>query len=307
MTSPETCLLPLDTPPIRIDLFLSQKYPHLSRTYFQELLEKGLVLVNGQVAKKRHLVQGNDTLSFFLEKREPPTCTPENIPLHILYEDPHLLAIDKPPGMVVHPATGNWTGTFANALAAHCQDPLPGADTLRPGIVHRLDKDTSGVLLAAKTEQAHQALIASFAAREVEKIYLAVCFGKPPNGPCNAPIGRDPHNRKQMAVVETGKEALTHVEVLSYNAHYSLVLLRPKTGRTHQLRVHLSHLQCPIVGDPLYTKRKGTLSPRILLHAKSLTLPHPIHKTPLTLQAPLPQDLSEWIEKNLSQRKGEIS
>jgi 23S rRNA pseudouridine1911/1915/1917 synthase len=202
--------------------------------------------------------------------------------------------------MVVHPAPGHWSGTFVNALLAHCEKVAPCDDPLRPGIVHRLDKDTSGVLVAAKTLPAHQRLIEAFSNRFVEKLYLAVCSGRPQNGEIRAPIGRHPVHRKEMAVLSDGREAISEIQTVAFNERLSLVLIRPKTGRTHQIRVHLKHIGCPVLGDPIYGNEKTnqSLEPaRLLLHAYRLEFDHPITGARVRLSAPIPEDLKLWMRR----------
>lgn len=283
----------------RIDKLLAEHYPLFSRTYFQRLIVEGFVLLNGHPVKKRITPESGDEIEVCFQLTPESSLSPEAIPLDILYEDEHLIAINKPAGMVVHPAPGHPTGTFVNALLAHCQSLAPGSDPLRPGIVHRLDKETSGLLLAAKTPLAHQRLVHAFATRQIEKTYLAICVGRPPNLLLEAPIGRHPVHRKEMAVLpDTGKEAVTQIQVLAFNESISLALLRPRTGRTHQIRVHLKHLGTPVLGDPVYGRRKCNeekKAPRQLLHAYRLQFTHPVTSSPLSLIAPLPQDLKEWI------------
>lgn len=290
----ETIIVNESEEAVRIDKLLTARYPEHSRTYFQSLIEQGFVLLNGDPVKKRVVPEEGDEIEVCFQLVPEMSIEPENIALHILYEDEHLIAINKPAGMVVHPAPGHWSGTFANALMAHCKN-LPGADPMRPGIVHRLDKDTSGVLIAAKTTQAHQKLIEKFSARAMEKLYLAVCVGKPKNGLLSAPIGRHPVHRKEMAVLPDGKEAVTDVQVAALNERNSLVLLKPRTGRTHQLRVHLRHLGAPVLGDPIY----GTPLPdtRLLLHAYRLSFAHPITNAPLAICAPIPDDIRHWMRE----------
>ncbi len=282
---------------LRIDKILANRFPDYSRTYFQTLIDEGFVLLNGELIKKRICPDEGDEVEICFQALEGPSLKAESIPLDILYEDDHILAINKPPGMVVHPAPGHWSGTFVNALLAHCEKLAPSSDPLRPGIVHRLDKDTSGVLIAAKTLLAHQKLIEDFSLRRMEKTYLAICHGKPPNGVVNAPIGRHPVHRKEMAIIPDGKEAITSIQTLACNAHFSLVLARPKTGRTHQIRVHLKHLRCPVLGDPIYGNPSGEAPARLLLHAYRLEFKHPITKLPLCLSAPIPEDFKPWLYK----------
>ncbi len=279
----------------RVDKVLAQRFPNHSRTYFQHLLEIGCVLLNGERVKKRALLEEGDEIEICFQAIPEAQLEPEAIPLDILYEDEHLLAINKPAGMVVHPAPGHWSGTFVNALLAHCKEIAPTSDPLRPGIVHRLDKDTTGVLIAAKTHIAHQRLIEAFSTRKIDKLYLAICQGKPTSTLINMPIGRHPVHRKEMAVLPDGREAITEIQLAAYNDQVSLILAKPKTGRTHQIRVHFKHIGCPVIGDALYGST--TLHDRQLLHAYRLSFDHPITKTPLRIQAPIPKDMVGWLQK----------
>lgn len=285
---------------VRIDKLLADRFPAYSRTYFQHIIDQGCVLLNGDLVKKRVCPEEGDEIEVCFQAMPGPSLAPEAIPLEILYEDDHILAINKPPGMVVHPAPGHWSGTFVNALLAHCANVAPCDDPLRPGIVHRLDKDTSGVLIAAKTLPAHQRLIEAFSKRRVDKLYLAVCCGKPANGTIQAPIGRHPVHRKEMAVLSDGREAISEVQTAAFNEKLSLVLIRPKTGRTHQIRVHLKHIGSPVLGDPIYGNERlnQALSPeRLLLHAYRLSFDHPITGAPIRLSAPIPEDLKLWMRR----------
>lgn len=282
---------------IRIDKLLAIRYPDHSRTYFQYLIDQGFVLINGEPVKKRSVPEEGDEIEVLFQLTPELSVEPEDIPLEILYEDESMLAVNKPSGMVVHPAPGHWRGTFVNALLGHCNQ-IASLDPLRPGIVHRLDKDTSGVLLAAKTIEAHQKLIERFSERTMEKQYLAICVGRPRNGILSAPIGRHPVHRKQMAVLADGKEAISEIQVVAFNDKLSLVLIKPKTGRTHQIRVHLKHLGTPVLGDELYGSAQANGSHnamRQLLHAYRLSFTHPITNEPMHLTAPLPEDMKEWI------------
>lgn len=284
----------------RIDKILAARFSNYSRTYFQHLIDTGSVLLNGDPIKKRICPEEGDEIEICFQAIPGPSLLPEAIPLKILYEDEHILAINKPPGMVVHPAPGHFSGTFVNALLAHCENLAPSLDPLRPGIVHRLDKDTSGVLLAAKTLIAHQKLIEDFASRKMDKTYLAVCIGRPANGTIQAPIGRHPTQRKEMAVLSDGRDAISEVQTLAFNDQISLAMVRPKTGRTHQIRVHLKHIGCPILGDPIYGSEKANqqLGPqRLLLHAYRLGFNHPVTKAPLRLTAPIPDDFKPWMQR----------
>ncbi|MEN9655044.1 MAG: Ribosomal large subunit pseudouridine synthase [Chlamydiota bacterium] len=297
----QTYLVASDEEGQRLDLWLTGRFPEFSRTYFQKIIDKGLVLVNGALVKKRVLLAEDDEVEVCFEALEKLSLEPEAIPLTILYEDEHLIAIDKPAGLVVHPAPGHRSHTFANALVYHCsQISTVGTDPLRPGIVHRLDKETTGVLIAAKTAAAHSRLIEAFTSRTIDKTYLAICVGKPQNGLINRPIGRHPTERKEMAVLPDGKEAITQIDVIAHNESLSLIRARPKTGRTHQIRVHLKAIGTPILGDAVYGNPRigaslGAMRP--LLHAYQLKLAHPITKEPLILTAPLPEDIKSWILK----------
>ena len=298
ISNPEECeflFISADEEGERIDKLLAARFPSYSRTYFQHLLEIGCVLLNGEPIKKRVIPEEGDEIEICFQATPEALLTPEAIPLEILYEDPHILAVNKPAGMVVHPAPGHWSGTFVNALMAHCQDLPPGVDPLRPGIVHRLDKDTTGVLLAAKTREAHRRLIELFSSRKMEKTYLAICHGRPANTVIQAPIGRHPVHRKEMAALPDGREAITEIQVAAFNDKASLVVAKPRTGRTHQIRVHLKHIGSPVINDPLYGK--GASTERILLHAYRLSFDHPITGAPIQLIAPIPIDMKVWLQK----------
>jgi len=285
----------------RLDKLLAAHFPVHSRTYFQFLIEHGAVLVNGKRLKKREKVHEGDEVEVYFLLTPEIALAPEAIPLDILYEDETLLAINKPAGMVVHPAPGHPHGTFVNALLHHCKS-LKSADweSLRPGIVHRLDKDTSGVLIAAKTIAAHQQLVTLFAERKVKKEYRAICVGLPPEGLIDAPIARHRTHRQQMDVcLERGKEAKTRVRVLGHKSPLSSLSCELITGRTHQIRVHLKHLKTPILGDPVYgsiSANKKFHTPRQMLHAACLSLTHPFSGQLLELQAPLPEDFKAVLE-----------
>lgn len=288
---------------LRLDKLLALRFlGRYSRNYFQTLIADGLVLINGETAKKRIAVKAGDEIEIQFVYSKEISLDPEPIPLDILYEDEEIIVVNKQKGLVVHPAPGHWSGTFVNGLLYHCQAHTWDSEALknlRPGIVHRLDKDTTGVLIAAKTRLAQQKLTDSFAKREVYKEYLAICIGNPGKISINAAIGRHPKHRQKMAIVsEGGREALSYVETCKFNQKISLVKVVIATGRTHQIRVHLSHLHTPVLGDPLY----GNLSlnqqfraERAYLHASCLKIPHPISGSELTFQAPLPEDMNRWI------------
>lgn len=281
----------------RIDCFLAKRYTKYSRTYFQELIEKEQVLINGKPPKKREIPTLGDQIEVHFKKRPGPNLTPQEIALDILYEDNYLIAVNKPPGMVVHPAPGNWSNTFVNALLNHCD--LPNTSEFRPGIVHRLDKETSGILLAAKTEEAHQKLVELFAKRLILKEYIAIAIGKVPTKQVIEPISRCKLHRKKMIVSPEGKEAVSDIELIGFNGNFSKVRIFPKTGRTHQIRVHLKHLGNPVLGDKLYGKssineRFG--ANRHYLHAQKITFDHPITGEKIELEAPIPKEMEEIFQ-----------
>lgn len=287
----------------RLDKILARRFAELySRTYFQYLIDQHLVLLNGQPVKKRIKPLAGDEVEVQFAALPEADLASEPIPLDILYEDDDLLVINKPVGMVVHPAPGHWSGTFVNALLHHCQQlPIPEG-TLRPGIVHRLDKDTSGLLVAAKTLEAQQKLIELFASRQVYKEYLAVCVGRPVDGPIEAPIGRHPVLRKEMAVVPTGRPACTICKALGWNDKLSVVQLVITTGRTHQIRVHLKYKGHPVLGDPLYGSLTANQHYEVthqLLHASTLRFRHPLTQVLLDFQAPVPEEMGHFIQKIL--------
>jgi len=289
----------------RLDKVLSQRFSTAgSRTYFQFLIDEGKVLLNGAPVKKRIKPKTGDEVEIEYVLTPELTLKPENIPLNILYEDNDIIVINKEPGMVVHPAPGHWHGTFVNALLYHCgsaielSEDLTPLQALRPGIVHRIDKDTSGLLIAAKNAQAQQYLIEMFAGRKVYKEYLAVCVGNPGNGMVDAPIGRHPTNRKMMAVIDSGRQALTHYKTLSFDGKISLVSVVISTGRTHQIRVHMKHRGTPVLGDdvygiPSFNAKYGT--ERQLLHAHKLRFKHPITGKELEFEAEVPADMKKLM------------
>lgn len=283
----------------RLDKLLSIHFPSYSRTYFQFLIEQGCVLVNGVPLKKREIPRVGDEIEVCFLLTPELSLEPQNIPLDILYEDEHLIAVNKPAGMVVHPAPGHPDQTFVNALLYHCQS-LPTTDPLRPGIVHRLDKDTSGVLLAAKTVQTHGKLVSLFAERKIKKYYLAVCIGTPQEGLIDAPICRHPIHRKEMTVsFANGKEAKSFCKILSQHPPLSLVEIELLTGRTHQIRVHLKHRGTPVLGDLVYgsaSANKKFQAKRQMLHAHHVEFVHPMTGISLKLIAPPSKDILTYME-----------
>jgi 23S rRNA pseudouridine1911/1915/1917 synthase len=291
---------------VRLDRFLAGEVPDLSRSAARRLIDQGRVDVNGQPAKASHKLRPGDRVVVLLPLEQPPELVPEAIPLAIVYEDPFLLVIDKPAGLVVHPAPGHTAGTLVNALLAHCPELASSGDQ-RPGIVHRLDRDTSGLILVAKNEKVRRALQRQFRDRQVYKAYLALLEGllQPSTGRIEAPLGRDPHHRQRMAVIPGGRGAVTEYHVLEQFAHsagpvagnYSLVEAEPLTGRTHQIRVHFASIGYPVVGDHVYGRRKQRLPvPRQFLHAHRLGFNHPVTAEQLEFEVPLPEDLAGLLE-----------
>ena len=293
----------------RLDAYLATHVDGWSRARLQRLIEAGDVLVNSKLAKASYKVSANDEIEVELTPPPKSNFTPENIPLEIIFEDDHIIVINKPAGLVVHPAAGVNSGTLANALAYHFQQ-LANTGSARPGIVHRLDKDTSGLLVAAKTEAAHESLGEQFRAREVFKSYVALVYGavKQPSGRIEQPIARDPRNRTRMAIVPGGRGALSLYKTRhSYDA-FTLLDVELKTGRTHQIRVHLAWLKHPVVADQLYgggrenSVRDVQLRARIrklkrqFLHAEQLGFKHPQTGEPMKFVAPLPSELTQFLE-----------
>jgi len=294
----------------RLDVFLSQKGTALSRSQIKRLIEKGSVQVGGRRAKAGPRLREDEVITLTLPEPQKLEVQAQAIPLTILYEDRHLIVIDKPAGMVVHPGAGNYSGTLVNALLHHCPD-LPGiGGILRPGIVHRLDKDTSGVLVVAKDDLAHRFLSEQFKKHTPRRRYIGVVFGQlVDEGQIDASIGRHPGHRKKMSTrPRKGREARTHWKVLERFRHFNLVEFRLETGRTHQIRVHLSSLGHPLLGDPLYggRRRLSSVEPYILrqglrglrrqaLHAASLGFFHPVTGETLEFSSPPPEDMEEAI------------
>ncbi|MCS7219698.1 MAG: RluA family pseudouridine synthase [Anaerolineae bacterium] len=293
----------------RIDRWLAMALPDRSRAEIQRWIKEGHVRVDGISPKASYKVRPGDTVIVQIPPPLPAMALPEPIPLDILYEDNDLLVINKPAGMVVHPAPGrvHRTGTLVNAVLAHVPDLVIGGEQ-RPGIVHRLDKDTSGVILVAKNDAALRDLQAQFKARTVEKAYLALVEGELPttHGRIEAPIGRDPRHRQRMAVVpeHRGRSAVTEFLVLERFSGYTLIEARPRTGRTHQIRVHLTSIGHPLVGDPVYGRKHPRLHcPRQFLHAFRIGVRLPSSGMWAEFTAPLPADLEEVLERLRRERK----
>ena len=287
----------------RIDAFLANKNPEQSRVAIQRLIENEKVLVNGKKIKPSYKIQENDEIT--MEEIEPVEVVlkAQEIPLDIIYEDKDIIVVNKPKGMVVHPGNGNPDGTLVNAIMAICKDSLSGiGGEIRPGIVHRLDKDTSGIIIVAKNDKAHINLSEQIKDHKVKKTYIALVKGivKENTATINMPIGRSEKDRIKMAVTKKGKEAITHFKVLKRYDKYTLLQVNIETGRTHQIRVHLSQIGYPIVGDEVYSKGKNEWNIKgQCLHAKSLEFVHPTTGEKMYLEAPLP----EYFEKILEELK----
>lgn len=288
----------------RIDRYLSQQLPNLSRSRIQQLIEQEQVQVNGKVCtSKKATVQSGDRISITIPEAKPLDLQSEAIPLDILYEDDSLIIINKPAGLVVHPAAGHESGTLVNALLAHCKNLAGIGGVQRPGIVHRLDKDTTGAIAIAKTDQAHQHLQAQLKAKTARRDYLGVVYGAPSadKGTINQPIGRHPVDRKKMTILPVekgGRTAVTHWQVRERLGNYTLIHFQLETGRTHQIRVHSAHMGHPIVGDPVYSSGRsvGVNLPGQALHAWRLRLQHPVSGEWIEATAPLPPAFSKLLD-----------
>ena len=283
----------------RLDLFLVRRLPDLSRSYAQRLIADGQVTVDGTARKANYKLRGGEEIVCTMPPAEEIEICAEDIPLDILYEDADIIVVNKARGMVVHPAAGIYTGTLVNALLWHCHDLSGINGALRPGIVHRLDKDTSGVMVAAKNDMAHHYLARQIRDKDARREYRAIVHGNivPRAGVITGDIGRHPTDRKKMAIVrENGKPATTHFEVLERFGDYTYVSCRLETGRTHQIRVHMTSIGHPLVGDPKYTAKKNPFAiVGQALHSLTLSLTHPRTGTEMTFTAPLPADMEEIL------------
>lgn len=283
----------------RLDLFLVRRLPDLSRSYAQRLIAYGQVTVDGTARKANYKLRGGEEIVCTMPPAEEIEICAEDIPLDILYEDADIIVVNKARGMVVHPAAGIYTGTLVNALLWHCHDLSGINGALRPGIVHRLDKDTSGVMVAAKNDMAHHYLARQIRDKDARREYRAIVHGNivPRAGVITGDIGRHPTDRKKMAIVrENGKPATTHFEVLERFGSYTYVSCRLETGRTHQIRVHMTSIGHPLVGDPKYTAKKNPFAiVGQALHSLTLSLTHPRTGTEMTFTAPLPADMEEIL------------
>ncbi|HEY8531835.1 MAG TPA: RluA family pseudouridine synthase [Limnochorda sp.] len=288
---------------LRLDRFLANRDPLHSRSFWQKRIEAGDVLVNGAPASKKASLAAGDRVEAVIPPPEPDWVVPEAIPLSIVYEDPHLIVIDKPAGMVVHPGAGQKEGSLVAALLAHCGGLSSVGGRMRPGIVHRLDKDTSGLLVAAKDDLAHLGLARQIRTHQVRRVYRAVAYGyvEPKEGTIDLPVGRHPIHRTRMAVRPDGRPAITRYKVLEYlpgPPRCSFLELRLETGRTHQIRVHMSHLGYPLVDDPVYAPGRPRLGlGRQALHAAELAFEHPVTGERLHFQSPLPEAMEQLLER----------
>ncbi len=285
----------------RLDAFLAEAVDGVSRSAAAKLIERGNVLVNGRLPSKSCRLAGTETVELTLPEPEPIDAVPQDIPLDVVYEDADVIVVNKPAGLVVHPAPGHPDGTLVNALLHHCGASLSGVGgALRPGIVHRIDRDTSGLIIAAKNDAAHQSLAAQLKDHTLARTYECIAVGgfREDRGTVDAPVARDPRDRKRMAVVAGGREAVTHWEVVARYAGYTHLRCRLETGRTHQIRVHLAHLGHPILGDTVYGAKKPV--PGLTgqcLHAVGLRFLHPRTGEAVELSCPLPAEFTAMLEK----------
>ena len=298
----EECFVTEETAGDRIDRFLSEQYEELSRSFLQKLLKSGDVMVGGRPVKASYRVAEGDLISFEMPEAVEPEIVPEDIPLDILYEDHDVILVNKPKGMVVHPAAGHYTGTLVNALMFHCKEDLSGINgVLRPGIVHRIDMDTTGVIIACKNDLAHNSIAAQLKEHSITRRYQAIVHGvlKDDEGVIDAPIGRSPKDRKKMAVnYNNGKSAVTHYRVLGRFRDFTHIECRLETGRTHQIRVHMASIGHPLLGDSVYGPAKCPYELQgQTLHAGLLGFLHPRTGEYMEFSAPLPEYFEELLEK----------
>ena len=309
MTTHHDFQVPPELDGSRLDRCLAKLHPEWTRSRVRRLIDAGHVRLNQEPVKPSATVHHGDRIAVDEPALEPLDAEAEDIPLDIVFEDDDILLVNKPVGLVIHPAAGNPSGTLVNALLHHCSDLSGIGGVERPGIVHRLDKDTSGLLVVAKSDRAHLGLSLAFRNRKIHKTYLAVCYGTPgePDGVVDAPIDRHPRERQRMAVIATGRTARTLYHVDEEMAGASLISCRPITGRTHQIRVHMAHVGHAIVGDPLYAGRQWRnltdpqaraacrSFPRQALHARRLEFTHPVTGEEVAFEAPPPEDFEELV------------
>ena len=287
---------------MRIDVFLSKKMDNVSRSYIQKLIKEKEISVNGMAVKANYKVSANDIVQLTIPDLSEPDILPENIPLDILYEDADILIVNKPKGMVVHPSPSHYTGTLVNALMYYCKDDLSGINgVMRPGIVHRIDMDTTGSLLVCKNDFAHQKLAEDLKVHNIKRIYHAIVHGviKEDEGTVEGPIGRHPIDRKKMSInYKNGKPAVTHYRVLKRFSNYTYIECQLETGRTHQIRVHMASIHHALVGDTVYGPAKSPFHLQgQTLHAKILGIHHPRTNEYLEIDAPLPEYFTDLLEK----------
>ena len=293
-------LVPEEAAGTRIDKFLADACPDLSRSFLQKLLKESSVTADGKAVKSSFKVNGGETIAFEVPKPQEAAIEAENIPLDILYEDSDIILVNKPKGMVVHPAAGHYTGTLVNALMYHCKDQLSGINgVMRPGIVHRIDMNTTGVLVVCKNDFAHNSLAEQLKVHSITRVYYAIVFGnlREDEGTVHAPIGRHPTDRKKMSIhSKQGRDAITHYRVLERFGAYTFIECRLETGRTHQIRIHMKHLGYPLIGDYLYNPDMEHIR-RQALHAGVLGFIHPRTGEYVEFSAPLPAYFEELLEK----------
>ncbi len=283
---------------VRLDKFLFDNLD-ISRSKAQEMIKENLVKVNDKFVKSSYVLRINDVVLVTGKLNIKTDVKPEDIPLDIIYEDDDVMVINKPSGLVVHPAAGHFTGTLVNGLLSHTNKLSSENGDLRPGIVHRIDKDTSGLLVVAKNDKSHEALSEQLKDKTLSRIYIALVTGKinHDTGTIDAPIGRDPYDRKKMCVTdENGKEAVTHFRVLDRYKNSTLIEVKLETGRTHQIRVHMNYIKHPIVNDPVYGAKKSTSFGQ-MLHAKEISFIHPKTKEKMTFTCPVPEEFNKILEK----------
>lgn len=284
----------------RLDIYLSEQLGDMSRSYIQKLIKDKKVTVNDKIEKSKYLVKEDDKIVIQIPAPKLLEVIPQDIPIDIVYEDKDVLIVNKPQDMVVHPAPGNYEGTLVNAILYHCKENLSSINgVIRPGIVHRIDKDTSGLLMIAKNNNAHNSLAEQLKEHSITREYQFICHGvvKEDKITVNKPIGRNPKDRLKMAVVKDGKNAITHFEVIKRYENFTHMKARLETGRTHQIRVHMSHIGHGIIGDELYGYIDENLINRQALHAYSLRFKQPRTKEDLEFKAELPNDIKNLIEK----------
>ena len=289
----------------RIDKLCAQLCPEQSRSFIQKLIKDAAVLVNGKAIKPSYSLKEGDKIVIDLPPAMTPDIPAEDIPLDIVYEDTDLLVVNKPKGMVVHPAPGHYSGTLVNALMYHCHDLSGINGVMRPGIVHRIDRDTSGLLVICKNDNAHRSIAEQLKEHSIERIYQAICLGhlKESDGTVDAPIGRDPNERKRMAVHNSlmhAKSAVTHYHVIEQFEQYAHISCRLETGRTHQIRVHMAHIGHPLLGDEVYNHIKSNIrieEPGQVLHAGVLGFVHPSSGEKMHFEAPLPVYFQNLLKK----------